>query len=87
VTPPGIKRKTSSDKPSRAERAAQSWHAKQHKAPTDKRCWCCCVLCRGANPHYFDAKRAALIDIFARIRDSVATARLPEPYDRRLPGD
>lgn len=83
----GIKRKTSSDKPSAAERAAQSWHTRRHRSATDKKCWCCCACCRNENPHYLNAKRAALVDIFARIRDSVASARLPEPWGKRLPGE
>jgi hypothetical protein len=60
---------------SRDERAAQTWHDRRHKGAYAS-CWCCCSACRMVNPRYDAARRAAVNDIFSRIADSIATARL-----------
>lgn len=65
-----------------AERAAQRWHKEQHKKGYGK-CWCCCSGCALTNPHYLRGKRAALADIFARIRSSTAAMRPPDGKRRQ----
>jgi hypothetical protein len=71
-----------SSTPSEAERQAQSWH-KEHHRTEGGRCWCCCSACREVNPHHHDARTARVEDIFARIRESLGTARMPDSFSRR----
>lgn len=63
-----------SEEPSRAERSALNWH-EQHHSGTPWNCWCCCPRCKRESPRYAPAARAALADIEARIRASVAHVR------------
>jgi hypothetical protein len=75
----GLARRTSDTRPSAAEMAAQMWHKEWHSGPGYRKCWCCCVACKHANPHHCEARKAAVADIAARIRDSFASALPPKP--------
>jgi hypothetical protein len=71
------------DEPSPAEQAAQKWHDEHHT--TGRSCWCCCSGCKAENPHDADARRAALLDIEQRIRESQRSIRYPVPVPSEPP--
>lgn len=66
---------------SKPERAALRYHRRYHR-DVEATCWCCCRECKRSNPHRPGAVAAALDDIRARIRDSVATAQLSKQGQR-----
>lgn len=62
-----------------AEVAADAWHTLNAATGGQcvvlpERCWCCCVWCRLANPHYRPAWRHKLDDIRHRL-DSLLESR------------
>lgn len=67
--------------PSEAEQTATHWHRQNHPASRVD-CWCCCASCVEINPHYGDAKAAALADIAARLVASVASHPAPKKAAR-----
>lgn len=78
--------KTTDETPSEQsdlEAAAQAWHEQWHGGDSYEKCWCKCNACETVNPHHHAATRAAFTDIAERLRDSLMTARPPDP--RRKP--